>query len=441
MKRHARWIAVGTAGVLWGCASGKRETVVLKTEDFIADPATMPTTLPAAEPRISGVGPARNAAPVPTIPLREATTGLRDVVVAPGPLPATALPAVSAAEAPFLIDIKIGEINGRPIRLRDFEDDENRLRQAAAEGRQRGPTTLPSGRTLRDEWLIAADRLFRVRLNGILHDELLAAEARASLKPQERMGLRAWIEEATHAKRRTLGGSSAELERTLRSDNQDQQRFGKKLEAEILIQKRLEDVVASRVKASWRDIRRYYQRNPDRFQPPARARFRMITIAQDNADGIQAVQSALDRGEPFAEVASRPANEYNASGGGLFGDGNTVIRGPYEQSETFASHEFNQAARALKPGTFTPAPVARQNRAGKVELTWIYLESLTSRVQSLSDPDVQMSIADELTTDAVRDGRNAYIDRLVKRASYNDIDAMAKRLVDIMTERYWPVGG
>jgi hypothetical protein len=440
MNRLVRWIALAGTGALTACSGSQRPPVVLKTEDFIADPATMPTTLPAADPRVPGVAPAPNAAAPRSIPVGEATTGLTDVVVAPGPAPAADWPAATPAEAPVLIDTKIGEINGRPIRLRDFEQEETRIRQSARETRQLGPGTSPSGRTYREEWLAQTERIFRVRLNGILHDELLAAEARASLKPEQRMGLRAWVEEATQSKRRTLGGSNAELERQLRNENQNQQRFGKELEARILVQKRLEDVVTSRVKASWRDVKRYYQRNIDRFQPPSLARFRMIIVSEDNAEGVAAVKAALERGEPFAQVAANPANEYNAPEGGLFGDGQTPITGPYEQAEPFAIHELNQAARSLKPGTFSATPVARANREGKVELTWLYLESLTSRSRSLSDPDVQMMIADNLTDEAVKAGRNAYILRLVRRATYNDIDAMVNRLVEVMADRYWSLG-
>ncbi len=446
-----RWIAgIGTIVALTGCAgrSAPGTSTVLKTEDFITDPATIPTTREATPTAAGGVaragsGPAH--APMQTV--RDARQGLPDVSVEPGPPALPPLTNVGEFETPTLIDAKIGEINGRPIRVEDMFMQIGPQLEVTARTRTLSPFEWsmigkkPSNEAAkRQDWLALAEVLFRGRLNGILNDEVLSAEARAKLKPEQRQGLSHYVREATENKRRNIGGSTAELERNLRAENQDEQRFGRYVETAVLINMQIEEKVKSRYKASWKDIKRFYERNIEMFRPPTRAKFRMIIVPADNAEGIKAVQSALDAKQPFATVAAMPANDYNPGDGGLFGDGQTVIVGPYEQATPFNFDELNVAAQKLHAGEHTPQPVSRVDRTGKTVLTWLCLESLENRTRYLGEPEVQKAIADRLDLRAQEAGKAAYIRRLVNRANFTDLDVMTQQLVDIAADRYWPAG-
>jgi len=385
------------------------------------------------------------------VSVRDAGQGLRDVKVEAGPPPAanTDQTAVST-ESATLVDAKIGEINGRPIRVEDLLGPlGDRLSQTARERRlQPGDWLLiqraqpPGNREVsREDWLALVDRLIRMQLGLILQDELLAAEARASMKPEQRAGLRQFAKEMTEIKRRSLGGSRAELERQLRANKQNEQHFGKDIEAQVLVRMQLEEKVENRSRPSWRDVQRYYQRNREIFQPPAIARFRMIIVPAANTEAVQSIQAALDKGEPFTQVASLPINEWNASEGGLFGEGKTEIAGPFTSAEPFAFDSWNEAARKLTPGKFTLQPVSRVDSTGATVLTWLCLESLNERARPLSDADVQLSITQRLRDSAIDAARTTYIRRLVQRATYSDLETMTHTLVDIAADRYWPMGG
>lgn len=452
MDRRLGFLVLLAGWAAGGCAGGGRSepVVVLRTEDFIADPATMPTTVapsPTVPVRSASVSPVEEAN-VPTRPVSQEPLTINDVSVESGVPRVQPGVEARASESPVLVDAKIGEINGRPIRVDDLLRDIGPRLAAIALTKMMAPEEWRAiglepqeGRIVtRGNWLDLAEVLFRGELSRILKDELLAAEARAALKPQQRAGLRNFVRESTAVQRRSLGGSQAELERQLRVNNQNEHRFGREVEARVLISMQLEEKVKKRSRASWKDVKRYYDRNIEAFQPPATATFRIISCRADNADAVAAIRESLAAGKPFAEVASLPANQYNAEGGGLFGDGKTVIRGDYATATPFAVDEFNAAAQKLKPGQFTPEPVERTDRSDNKLLVWLYLESLQSESKSLADPDVQLNIVDRLNYSAQLAGEQAYIERLVRRATFSDLDQMVQELVNIAADRYWPPG-
>lgn len=442
-----RWIAgVCLWGALAGCAGSKSASpaTVLRSEDFIADPATMPTELPPAPTsapaaRIDSVTPAPIAAAPDPI--------LKDVVIQPGPPPIPTSEESTPAEAPALIDAKIGEMNGRAVRVEDvLRELGPRLSQVARERQMSGREWLALGITPpaqprsinRQEWLGLSEYLVRDYLTQVLRDELLAAEARASLPPDRRMGLRAFVAETKEVKRRSVGGSRAELERKLRNDNQNEERYGRDVEAKFLVSMQLEEKIRSRYRASWTDVKRYYNRNISLYQQPTRARFRWIVVPAADAAGAELIQKELDAGKPFDEVARNPVNTYNPEEGGLFGGGAIDFSGPYENATPFSSEELNRAAQPLKPREHTKRPVERTEPSGAKTLTWLYLERIEGGGKSLGEPEVQLSIVDRLNGEAFKTGMSTYIESLVRRATFTDLDEMTRRLVNIMAERYWP---
>jgi hypothetical protein len=458
MKRNARIVFTPAAALIAGliaasgCSQGsKKQVTVLKTEDFIADPATMPTALPASPPQAA---PAPAAAPesprvATPVTVSDAREGVKDVSVSTAaPSKPGQFPAAIPTESMNLVDAKIGEINGRAIRVNEIFEavGENRLASTARTRRlsplewQRlgRPGMDPEREITRPEWRVWIGTLFRGELERTLQDEVLTADARATLKPEQKQGLKYFVQEQTENQRRSVGGSQAELERKLREKNQSEQRFAKNIETNILIQLQIEEKFKNRLKTSWKDVRLYYERNPQIFHPPPKARFRQIVVHEEKGDAVAAIREAFASGKPFAEVAQLPANEYDRAGGGLVAD--REFKGEFAQASLFSAPALNDAAHKLTPGTYTTEPIEVVDGSGKKVFYWLFLESIVDTTRPLSDPEVQLSIAERLDQDAVEAAVNAYIDRLKARASFTDIDAMADVLVEIASERYWPAG-
>jgi len=433
---------------------------VLRTEDFIADPATLPTAVAPSptEPRpreAQGTAPAR-----PVFTVQQAEQGVKDVSIktgAPLATPAGPYPAVLPSESFSLIDAKIGEINGHPIRIDDMLEPglgARRLETIAKTRRMslsdwKAIRLIPPSQHVntegevdvevqRQHWRALAASIFHKRLDTLLQDEVLTAEARAALKPQEQAGLRSYVREAAESRRRATGGSRAELERQLRQQNQTQGRFAKDVETNILIQTQIEDKFRSRLKTSWKDVRLYYDRNQALYHPPPQARFRVIQVDAANVEAVTAVREALAAKKPFKEVASLAANEYKPAEGGLFPD--VPFTGEYSEGDFFTAPAMNEAARKLMLHTATQEPVERVEQGGKKTLTWVWLETIIDNTRPLGDPGVQMEITKKLDDEALNAAVNTYVERLKARASYTDIEIMTNLLVDIASERYWPEG-
>lgn len=440
------------AAAVAGCTGrGAAPTSVLRTEDFIADPATMPTANAPSPVESTSSAPKGTPTTRAALSVAQAREGVKDLSVKRGVPPPRNSPLAASSESLVLVDAKIGEINGRPIRVDEMFDPAQgatRLAQIAEtqrltrsdwfEARISPPNGDVNYPATREVWRSLAAAIFRNRLEQMLRDEVLTAEARAELKPDEKHGLQYFVQEQRENRRRAAGGSKAELERQLRQKNQTEGRFSKDIETQVLIETQVQDKFRSRLKTSWKDVRLYYERNQQTYRPPLKARFRGILIGSDNADGVAEIMKALAAHQPFSEVASLPVNEYRPEEGGLFPD--AEFKGPFSQGDFFSASELNAAARTLTKGNATAEPIERLDQSGKKVLMWLYLDDIIDNSRPLSDPDVQMEIVQRLDSEALNIAVNAYIDRLKKRASFTDIETMTQTLVDIATERYWPTG-
>lgn len=422
-----------------GCALQKRPApaTVLKTEDFISDPATIPTEPARPEP---GPVEAAQASP-PVVSVAAASEGVFNVSAAVGS-PEDHGQTVKSSQPAMLVDAKVGELNGRPIRVQDLLDDIGPRLNAAARTRRltrdewafllnTDPDPAIEARPLRrDEWMAFATKLFMFRLNAELENQLLAEEARASLKPEQKQGLKYMVEQATEDERRKAAGSRAAFERQLKEQNQTQEEFERNKEAQLLIGYQLEEKLRKRVRTSWRDVRLFYERNNALFNPPPVAYFRLIRVPANKPEAIAAIQAALDAGEPFEKVAAMPENDYNAKEGGKAPEQRFTTE--YAKGDFFVD-SLREAARTLTPGQYTHTPVNfRQDKA------WLYLEKIVNKGRPLSDTDVQLGIATRLNLAAFDAERKAYIQRLKDRATFTDVEIMAGLLAEAAAERYWP---
>jgi hypothetical protein len=425
--RRLSVVFAGVSAALVGCAAPRSEPVtLLRTEDFIAGSAGSPARARSADQSAPAVMRPQGKLLVSTPD--EASDDVGDVELVVGE-PAWVGRDASPAGKPLLIDAKIGEINGRPVRVEEIFRHGQLEERLIAEARQPGMT--------RPRWLTEVESLVRLQLDSLLTDELLRAEALASLRPEQRMGLRYFVQEMSENMRRQAGGSRAEAERRLREQHgQSMHQMEREREASILVLHQLEETTRKRIRVSWKDVRLYYERNFETFNPPARARVRVIRVSADDTEAIARVQEALESGTPFPEVAAMPLNTNAPDRGGLLPE--VEFRGQFREARLALHETLAAAARQLKPGEWTREPVDFARARGGSDKAWVYLESIEKRTRPLSDRDVQREIADRLTRAAENAELHRYIESLKERASFTDIDDMTRRLVQIAADRYWP---
>jgi len=200
----------------------------------------------------------------------------------------------------------------------------------------------------------------------------------------------------------------------------------------MLISYQLDERIRKRVRVSWKDVRLYYERNSDIFNPPPAARFRLIRVPGVNTEAIARVQEALDAGKSFEEVARTADNTHHPENGGLIAD-TRPFTGDYEHAEFNLARPLEDAAHALKPGGFTRTPTDLSG-----DKAWLYLDEIIRQARPLSDKDVQLEIANRLSQDARARELQNYIGGLKRRASFSDLESMVRALVEAAAERYWP---
>lgn len=408
-------LAAAAAAALAACSHESLPNArPLTTADFTSGTPVPP---PAPDPVQT---PPTTPEPV-TLSAIAAREGVVDVSALPGPPELPSEPAV-AVEAPVLVDAVVGDINGKPIRAETIL--EPMAERLIAKGREQGVT--------REAWMALANELIRDELIGELREELLKAEALASLKPEQRRGLEFFLNEWREDLRRRSGGSrAAAAERLQEEQGISEHEWIRQQEARILIQHQLERSIDKLVQVSWQDVQLYYERNADKYNPPPTAAFRLISVPASAKEEIEQIQSALDRGEPFAEVASLPAN-YNApETGGL----RTIPLPPegLANASLFGPEPLNAAARAMQPGDWTREPIPYGSSLG-----WIFFEGITSTSRSLEDREVQLEIIETLTQQRRREEMERFFVKLMERASFTDVELMHRRLLEIAAARYMP---
>ncbi len=396
--------AGAVAGLLLnGCGAGAPGTRVLHASEFASSDAQgaavlSPAPIPGPEAP-GGGGPPR------VISLSEATRE------EPGP-------TAPADDAPVLVDAKVGDINGRAVYAsKFFADMEDRLR---AEAR-----TKP-----RERWLEDTEREIARKLNDQIQEELLRAEAIASLpEAQREVGIRNMLDSLRQERvRKGGGGSAAEAERTLRDETgMDMDAYVRRQGDRELIRYQLHKRVQSRVHISWREIQQEFERRYGEFNPAPTARFVWIRVRDTRADDIAFIESELAAGTSFRDLAALPANGYQPDKGGVY---ERQFEGDFSGGKFFVSEALNAAAVTLSPGAWA-GPIRADGF-----VSWVMLAS----VERVSTPlyDAQLLIQRE-RFDQQRDIElEEYITRLRERGSFSDVSDMTRRLLQIAAERYLP---
>ncbi len=327
----------------------------------------------------------------------------------------SARPALWLAEPGdrIIVDSLVGEVNGRPIFADEFlQEIEDRLLRAAEE-------------------LSGSERqaAFRLIVNALLRDKVLNAlilsEAEASLSIEQQMGLFAFIQSLQEETIRQHSRSRAETERALASEGGLDEYLKHRKEV-VMVEELRRRKIDPRVIVSWRDIEREYLRRYDEFNPPAAvmlALIRLHTVKQ--AELIEQVQDQLGGDESFATIAE----ELGFPDGGVWA---TFKMGPGGITDIDVSDQIKGVLAGLEDGQtserFTQGPWT----------LWLHVVSLERPpARSLyEDPQVQRILRNEIHRRRGEEQWNRYINSLLERGIYDELDVMAKLLYEIAIERY-----
>ncbi len=437
-----------------GCGTGRTSplpTTTVTARDFAApnaDPAVLADLPPDTQQIPPGTQRSGSIADAPGVVLTgplAASEGILDVTAVPGaPAPGSivamdgvALAATQgegngasegagegaaasadqppAAVASVFVDAKIGDVNGKPIYATSFlEPLAARLRAEAEK--------MP-----RAEWMKFARERIREELDRFVEDELLRAEAMASLTPEQKQGLFAFMNRLGQDIQSQNYGSRERANRRLyETEGKSFDQYLEDRRQRELIQFQLAQKVYRRVNVSWRDIQLTYERFYDEFNPPPTAVFRVVQSPADDDARVGAIRAHLDSSAPFEALAKDNAlNGYKPDTGGLE---ERRFSGAMSEAEFFANPTLNDAARALEPGQ-TAGPLTLGT-----SLYWIHLESLEQ--DSLPIYEAQLQLENRLRELRVNFEKNKYLRRLRDRASMTDLNQMVDRLVEIAADRY-----
>lgn len=379
-----------------------------------------------------------------------ATEGISDVRAEPGPpasLVAAASNPVPLGEAQ-LVDSKVGDVNGKPIFASRF------LAPMAARFRQE------ASRKGLAEWQAFAKGEIERTLAGFIEDELLRAEALASLTPAQQQGLFAFVERVQRdVLSQNRGSREQASRRVFEEEGATLEEFVAARKERELINFQLDSQVRKRVSVTWRDIQQAYERNFDQFNSPPTFQFRLIRAFKSDEASVESIRSALAAGTPFAEVAATGANVHNRATQGLEaremprpgseGGGEGTIEGKPDAPadgpadapagatasgipadlELFPNPTLDAAAKALSVGDVVGPLDLGQTVA------WLTLESIDQR--SIPLYTAQLGIENVLRETRQRVERARYIDRLKSRANFSDPGETVSNLLAIATERFF----
>ena len=181
-----------------------------------------------------------------------------------------------------------------------------------------------------------------------------------------------------------------------------------------------------RVIVSWRDIEREYLRRYDEFNPSAAVTLALIRLhTVDQAELIEQVQNRLDVDESFATLAE----ELGFADGGVWA---TFRMGSGGITDIDVSAQIKGVLAGLEEGRtsqpFTQGP----------STLWLHVVSLQRQPARglYEDPQVQRSLRNELHRRRGEEQWNSYLNSLLERGIYDELDVMADRLYEIALQRY-----
>lgn len=441
IRRSVFTITATAAATIAGCSGGSsgvapndRGSTPVTAESFVAtgEPATTAavgspaaehpapaaiaqraTTAPPSHSSVPPTGRAGTPAPAPAQPLPpDAVLDTRAVVGQPAPANASA----TAAQPPIVLESLVGQVNGRPVFSSEILEPLDAQFRAAA---RRSKT--------RAEFLELVRKPIVESLIRIVNDELILAEARASLTPEQKQGLFQFLSKIKEDVVSQERGSAVAADEAMRNNAglSLQQAAKDRLDRE-LIANEVRQRISPRVIVSWRQIQQQYEKEHDKYNPLPVATYRLISAPATDATRVEKIRSELASGKPFAEVAKSDLSSLSRSDGGLFPP--IKLTGKPEQ-KLFEFAELDNAAKSLTPGHF----------AGPIEVkSYVYWVSLDSvdQAPSISLYDAQLEIEQALKDRRLETETDRYFDRLRRRGNVSKLADMATRVYTVAEQRY-----
>lgn len=393
-------------------------------------PATKPITAAEFSAPTAAAGPqspveakedsepkAMAARPLRTGPF-SASEGLLDVAVEPGE-PALGARTPDPSGPPVFVDAKVGDVNNRAIYASAFlEDMIDRLKAKYEEMRKANP------RLAKQAWRQFAKGEIERKLDSIIEDEVLRAEALNQLQPEQKAGFFNWLQSVRSevvAENRGIEAAANENLSAQNGTSLDQTMRNR--EQQELIKFILQTRIYSRANVSWRDIQLAYEKNYDLFNPPPIASFRIFTVPEKNVEEMQRILAELKGGKDFDEVADEQTKIVDEKDKYL----DRPYEGEYAQADLLGPKELNEEVRKLVPGRWV-GPIMFRGSA-----YWIKLERIWKVSEDLYS--AQLYLESRLSQGKNEYEKYKFVDRLKKRASYTDVEVMTARLLALAEDR------
>ena len=428
-----RTLMVVSFATLAGCGgSGTAGRANLGPQDFLAD--TGATTPRAGLDQSLATGNRGRSELIDAS--RFATSG--EALTVPPPVDPENLTAVGPAiESPpsqpagpsvVLFDVKVGEVNNKPIFAAEFlRPIAQRLRALAYE-----EVPLPGGSTIDQlkpplRWQAEASAIIDEQLIAFVNNELVIAQGLASFTPAQRSGLRNFLGLARTNLEQSAGGSITRAVRNLGS-GQTLSEYLREVRNKQLISKFAEDLRRS-VVVTRSDVERAYLQTYGNDQAKSTMSYRWIRVRTSDAEGVARVSDRLSRGESFSEVATDEANGSRRSSGGL---GPPIeFEGPFDEATFFPGDpEIDAAVRGLTPGEWA-GPFVQERFTH-----WVYIERVEIGYKTWAE--AQSELRQQLYDTRLDDAYQREMMRLYEQAGLSDLTAMRNELLNVATDWFYP---
>jgi hypothetical protein len=332
---------------------------------------------------------------------------LSAAAVAPGP----SGPAVSA-------DAMVGQINGKPVFASEILDPlDGRLAALTRE------VKVPQQWTRRAGEMIGNSLIERVR------NELVVAEARNRLSPQERAGLLNLVGRLQSFFQAQAGGSLEQAREDLqtRTGEESLDRILADERDQVLIRRLFNEAVEPNVRVPWSAVERYYRENPQQFSPAGEAVFRVVIADARDASVVERITLAAGDDAAFAGVAASEANAFLRD---KAGERRLPLTKPLSEQEVLGVKAINELAVALVPGSFLgPLEFPGGQRV------WVRREQ-DVRPSSRSFDQAQLEIVAALTGARRQRETAEFTQTLLGTSSYTPIEPMVQQLINMAIARH-----
>lgn len=314
----------------------------------------------------------------------------------------------------YPIDGLVGQINGRPVYADDFLVPlEDRILRIVAE------IPEPDSR-------FEIRRLVTARFREYVDSELIIAEAESNLSPEMQQGVFAWLQNLQEETITNRGGTRETATTSIEEE------FGLSIE-EFMAQRRslalASDLLQKRVKpraiVSWRDVEQAYRLNEVEYNPPPEILIGRIRLHRERkAEEFATAQAAFEAGQTFEQVVQTlglPDRgqwlDLELPPDGISG---TSLASPVKSR--LENIDVGQASESLEQGSYT---------------SWFtILEIKRPKGRSIYDPEVQLSLENELSGIRFAKEQNRYLTSLRDQWVADAIENMRVRLIKIAEARY-----